>query len=73
MIIIVMTNVKLRKKIMVIFSGEEWLRIKPKNVRYRLYDKKKPSKMYTNYQILAKNQWTPIIAEHFFAHTQPLC
>jgi len=57
----------------VTFSSEEWKQIKPHDVQYRCNEKKRPSQRSKTYYALTKNQWTPILAEHFWAHTQLLC
>ncbi|XP_060878758.1 uncharacterized protein LOC132951473 [Metopolophium dirhodum] len=62
-----------RRKFVVTFSSEEWKKIKPDDVQYRLHDKKRPSQSFKTYYALTKNQWTPILAEHFWVHTQLSC
>lgn len=55
------------------FSVDEWNKIKPQEVLYRLNDPNRPSKNCKTYYTLTKNQWSPIIAEHFWLHTQLPC
>lgn len=47
--------------------------IKPEDIVYRLNDKNRPKQNVKIHQALQKNQWTPILAEHFWIHTQLPC
>ncbi|KAE9522169.1 hypothetical protein AGLY_017429, partial [Aphis glycines] len=38
-----------------------------------LNDKNRPKQSCRSHQVLQKNQWTPILAEHFWIHTQLPC
>jgi len=55
------------------FSPEEWKEIQPLWVAYKLYDKKRPSQNVKYYEVLPKNTWSPLIAEHFWVHTRLAC
>lgn len=55
------------------FSVEEWNQIRPQEVLYKLNDKFRPMQTSKTYYTLPKNQWTPIIAEHFWIHMQLPC
>lgn len=40
---------------------------------YRLNDKNRSKQNFKTHHALQKNQWTPILAEHFWIHTQLPC
>lgn len=55
-----------------IFSPSEWQRIQPHEIVYK--DKSRPMKSFRSYHVLPKGSWTPILAEHFWEHTNfPCC
>lgn len=58
------------KKFVFTFSLEEWKSIQPEEVRYKDNDGKQSSKVYL---VLPKKSWTPLLAEHFWEHTQLPC
>lgn len=47
--------------------------IKSHDIVYRLNDKNRPKQSCKSHHVLQKNQWTPILAEHFWIHTQLPC
>lgn len=62
-----------KRKFVFTFSVDEWNLIKPHDILYRLNDKNRPKQNFKSHQTLQKNQWTPILAEHFWIHTQLPC
>lgn len=54
-------------------SIEEWNTIEPKEVHYKINDPNRPSRISRSYYVLPKNQWSPILAEHFWMHTNLPC
>lgn len=60
-------------KFTITFSADEWKEIKPQQIYYKLHDKKRPLQQLKSYEVLPKNSWTPLIAEHFWLHTQLEC
>jgi len=61
------------KKFVITFSVDEWETIQPRTVKYNIADKKRPNQHFKSYEVLPKNSWTPVIAEHFWIHTQLPC
>ncbi|XP_025413491.1 uncharacterized protein LOC112685738 [Sipha flava] len=61
------------KRFVFTFSADERKKIKPHEVLYRLNDKNRPLKTCKSYHTLTKNQWSPILAEHFWIHTRLPC
>ncbi|XP_029342201.1 uncharacterized protein LOC107883669 [Acyrthosiphon pisum] len=61
------------KKFVITFCAEEWKEIQPQTVQYKLLDKKRSLQHSKSYEVLPKNRWTPLIAEHFWIHTQLPC
>jgi len=61
------------KKIVFTFSPEEWKIIVPEETRYKSNDKKRSTLSSRTYYILPKKEWTPLLAEHFWEHTQLPC
>lgn len=61
------------KKFVITFSSDEWKTIEPQRVNYNLVDKKRPLQRFKTYEVLPKNKWTPLVAEHFWIHTQLPC
>jgi len=61
------------KKIVFTFSPEEWKIIAPEETRYKSNDKKRSTLSSRTYYILPKKEWTPLLAEHFWEHTQLPC
>lgn len=55
------------------FSAEEWSQIKPHEIVYNLNDKNRRFQNYKTYNSLPKHYWTPVLAEHFWIHTQLPC
>lgn len=62
-----------KKKIVFTFFPEEWKQIQPHQVLYKLKAKSRNSQNLRLYNALPKNMWTPILAEHFWIHTQLPC
>lgn len=54
-------------------SPDEWKQIQPYEVFYKLNDKSRTLQNSRSYNVLPKNVWTPILAEHFWIHTQLPC
>lgn len=52
---------------------DEWNQIQPHPINYRINDKSRPLKNYKSHYVLPKNTWSPILAEHFWVHTQLAC
>lgn len=61
------------KKFVITLSADEWKEIQPQRVQYKYIDKKRPLQHLKSYEVLPKNTWTPIIAEHFWIHTKLPC
>lgn len=55
------------------FSPEEWEQIQPQHCVYKINDKNRPLLNSKSYMVLPKNVWTPVLAEHFWVHTQLPC
>jgi len=51
-------------------SAEEWQQIQPIEVVYKLT---KCHQNFRSYLILPKGAWTPVLAEHFWIHTELPC
>lgn len=51
-------------------SAEEWQKIQPKEVVYKLTKSHTSSR---SYMVLPKGNWTPVLAEHFWIHTELPC
>jgi len=62
-----------KKQFVITFSESEWNKIKPTEVIYNFNDKSRPLQHVKQYNVLQKNSWTPVVAEHFWAHTQLPC
>lgn len=62
-----------KKEFVITFSESEWNDIHPHEVVYADNDKKRPFPKVRTYNVLPKKTWTPIIAEHFWIHTQLPC
>lgn len=62
-----------KKQFVITFSESEWNMIKPQEVVYNFHDKTRPLQHVKLYNVLPKNMWTPVIAEHFWIHTQLPC
>lgn len=62
-----------KKEFVFNFSIDEWNLIKPKEIVYKINDKNRPKQNIKMYHALPKNQWTPVLAEHFWIHTQLPC
>lgn len=61
------------KKFVITFSADEWQQIKPRETIYKVNEKSRPTQSTRTYLTLAKNTWTPILAEHFWIHNQLPC
>ncbi|CAI6352945.1 unnamed protein product [Macrosiphum euphorbiae] len=61
------------KKFVFTFSSEEWDQIQPQEKVFKLTDKSRPMQSTRSYYVLPKGTWTPILAEHFWAHFQLPC
>lgn len=62
-----------KKKFVFTFSSEEWLQIQPEEKLYKCNDKLRPMMSSRSYYVLPKSSWTPVLAEHFWVHTQLPC
>lgn len=61
------------KKIVFTFSPEEWKMLEPEEIRYKCNDTKRSIQNSRVYHVLPKSTWTPLLAEHFWEHTQLPC
>ncbi|CAI6369605.1 unnamed protein product [Macrosiphum euphorbiae] len=55
------------------FSPSEWQQIQPQEVIYKASDKNRPMRSCRSYYVLPKGSWTPLLAEHFWEHTNLPC
>lgn len=62
-----------KKKIVFTFSPEEWKEIQPRDSVYKINDKNRPLLNSKSYMVLPKHSWSPVLAEHFWIHTQLPC
>lgn len=60
-------------KLVFTFSSEEWLQIQPQEILYNRNNKTSPMISSRSYYVLPKSSWTPVLAEHFWVHTQLSC
>jgi len=62
-----------QKKFVFTLSAEEWQQIQPQEISYKLSDKNNPIRSSRSYVVLPKGTWTPVLAEHFWVHTELPC
>lgn len=63
----------LKKTFVFTFSSDKWLQIQPQEIIYKRIDKSCPMLSSRSYYVLPKGSWTPILAEHFWVHTNLSC
>lgn len=62
-----------KKEFVFTFSPSEWQQIQPQEVVYKASDKNRPMRSCRSYYVLPKGSWTPLLAEHFWEHTNLPC
>lgn len=62
-----------KKEFVFTFSPSEWQQIQPQEVIYKANDKNRPMRSCRSYYVLPKGSWTPLLAEHFWDHTNLPC
>jgi len=62
-----------KKEFVITFSESEWVKIHPQEVVYTNNDKTRPFPKVRTFNVLPKKLWTPVVAEHFWIHTQLPC
>jgi len=58
-----------KKEFVFTFSPSEWQQIQPQEIFFKANDKNRPMRSCRSYYVLPKGAWTPLLAEHFWEHT----